>query len=231
MPSGSRPRGQERMKLVLDDSGQSVQRRHREWTRTAYVLRRKPRTATSSIAAMGALYPSLSRMRRLVTRLPDGTFWRLGQGKINGSDIADVRPMIRYPCSAAPRLARTSARSLPGSPLWPFTHRHLMRCLRATTQGISRPVEPTPRQSDIGPAVTFVRQNYPTSGTLRPRRSTPRCPRKIRASQDSRVLPVGGWGRISCHVRGCCLSWLVRSGRSANRSRWTTGIGHRCGGG
>jgi len=51
MPGGGRPRGQERMKLALDDSVQSVQRRHREWTRTAYVLRCKPRTATSSIAA------------------------------------------------------------------------------------------------------------------------------------------------------------------------------------
>ena len=54
MPSGSRPRGQERTKLALDDSVQSVQRRHREWTRTAYVLRRKPRTARSSIAAESA---------------------------------------------------------------------------------------------------------------------------------------------------------------------------------
>ena len=53
--------------------------------------------------------------------------------KINSTDIADVHPMIRYPYSAAPRLARTSARSLPGSPLWPFTHRHLMRCLRAAS--------------------------------------------------------------------------------------------------
>jgi len=73
-------------------------------------------------------------------------------------------------------------------------------------------------------------QNDPTSSTRRPRRSTSRCPRKIRASQDSRGLPVGGWGWISCHVRGCRLSWLVRSGRSANRSRCATGIGHRCGG-
>jgi len=50
-----------------------------------------------------------------------------------------------------------------------------------TTQGTSRPAEPTPRQSDIGPVVTSLMQNDPTSSTLRPRRSTPRCPRKIRA--------------------------------------------------
>src|SRR6476661_8305911 len=61
-------------------------------------------------------------------------------------------------------------------------HRHKWRGHSAertttvpTTQGTSRSVEPTPRQSDIGPAVTSLMQ-YQTSGTLRPRRSTPRCP-------------------------------------------------------
>jgi hypothetical protein len=33
----------------------------------------------------------------------------------------------------APRLARASARTLPGSPLWPFTHRYVIRCLRAAS--------------------------------------------------------------------------------------------------
>jgi hypothetical protein len=74
----------------------------------------------------------LSRMRRLVMRRSDATFWRLA----NARSTALTSPMYaRNSLSVFSRaeVARTSARSLPGSPFWPFTHRHLMQCLRAAS--------------------------------------------------------------------------------------------------